>query len=511
MTPPALPPTAAACYDAALRHAQARHQPVDYPSPAPTAAWPAENVALLERYQEWLHSGGHSRDTTAKLYVPMAGHALGLNLKPHPQLDLATDLERALAYIQAKHLSAEWTDMCRLALEKFRTFLRQERGCATVTLPPVNPETYGAGLPAWLVQPLTRYQHLLQRNWRPARLRDSIARFWSQHTRMWRWLLAHYPLTGPGDLQRAQVYAYLDHQLAAGYATSSINQDLRHFQAFLRFLQEQDIAVPQALFRIRCLKEADRLLRFLSDAQVRALRDASEQQIAQATDAVQRRDALLLRAAFYLFWHGGLRLGEVEELRLADLDLPGQRLTVRRGKGLRDRTVYLTAAAVAAVQAYLAVRGLGASDHVFLYRNAPVCKDLLRDRLHALGAQAGVPVSPHRLRHTYATQLVNAGCPITTIQKLLGHQKLNSTLIYARVHDRTVAEDYYAAMAIVTQRLVLTPPADAPSPPPGAAPVAALLAQLRAPELDLATRLALVAELQRLLPAASPPPGTVVE
>jgi hypothetical protein len=127
--------------------------------------------------------------------------------------------------------------MCRLALEKFRTFLRQERGCATVTLPPVNPETYGAGLPAWLVQPLTRYQHLLQRNWRPARLRDSIARFWSQHTRMWRWLLAHYPLTGPGDLQRAQVYAYLDHQLAAGYATSSINQDLRHFQAFLRFLQ----------------------------------------------------------------------------------------------------------------------------------------------------------------------------------------------------------------------------------------------------------------------------------
>jgi site-specific recombinase XerD len=80
-------------------------------------------------------------------------------------------------------------------------------------------------------------------------------------------------------------------------------------------------------------------------------------------------------------------------------------------------------------------------DHVFLYRNAPVCKTCCANRLHALGAQAGVPVQPApaapHLRHA----LVNAGCPITTIQKLLGSPDCSSsTLIYARVHERTVAE-----------------------------------------------------------------------
>lgn len=65
------------------------------------------------------------------------------------------------------------------------------------------------------------------------------------------------------------------------------------------------------------------------------------------------------------------------------------------------------------------------------------------------------------LRHTFATQLVNAGCKITTIQALLGHSKLNSTMIYARVHDQTVAKDYYDAMTNIEAKLAAhlqTPP-----------------------------------------------------
>ncbi len=510
------PETAAARYDAALCHAQARQRPLDYPAPAPTAHWPAENVALLERYREWLHSGGSSRHTTAQLYLPMAGHALGLNLQPHPQLDLETDLQRALDYIKAKHLSAEWTDMCRVGLEKFRTFLRQERGYVAVTLPDVEHAYYRTGLPAWLIQQLARYQHVMQRNWRPARLPESIRRFWSTHTRVWRWLCAQHPCDAPADVQRQDIFVYIDQRLAAGYAASGINQDLRYFQAFLRFLQEQDCAVPQALLRLRGLKEAQRLPRFLTDAQVHNLRDDFERQVAQAVNAAQRRDALLDRAAFYLLWHGGLRLGEVEELRLEDLDLPGRRLTVRRGKGLRDRTVYLTTTATRALHAYLDARGLGSADHVFLHRNAPLYKDLVRDRIKAAGARVGVKVSPHRLRHTFATQLVNAGCKITTIQKLLGHQRINSTLIYARVLDRTVAEDYYAAMEIVEQRLSLVAPdATEPDPTPADATpgenVNVLLAQLRAPRLDLEARLALVAQLHTVLQETISEPRMVIQ
>ncbi len=152
-----------------------------------------------------------------------------------------------------------------------------------------------------------------------------------------------------------------------------------------------------------------------------------------------------------------MRLGEVEELRLEDLDLSQKRLSVRDGKGKKDRTVYLTETAIHALQAYLAVRGEGSGDHVFLYRNAPVKKDLIRGRLQAVGERVGVKVYPHRLRHTCATQLLNAGCRITSIQRFLGHKDLGSTMIYARAHDQTVADDYFAAMQRVEQRLDIVP------------------------------------------------------
>ncbi|MCK5923604.1 MAG: tyrosine-type recombinase/integrase [Methylococcales bacterium] len=58
-------------------------------------------------------------------------------------------------------------------------------------------------------------------------------------------------------------------------------------------------------------------------------------------------------------------------------------------------------------------------------------------------------MTPHRLRHTFGTQLLNGGAKITTIQRLLGHQRLNTTLLYARVHDQTVADDYFRAMAVI--------------------------------------------------------------
>jgi integrase len=195
------------------------------------------------------------------------------------------------------------------------------------------------------------------------------------------------------------------------------------------------------------LKQPDRLPRFLTNEQVSAVQADLERQVAQADTPVLRRDSLLIRAAFYLLWHGGLRVGEVEELCLQDLDLRGRAVAVRQGKGSKDRLVYLTDTAVAAVREYLGVRGQGATDHVLLYRNRPLHKDLIRSRLQISGKRAGVHISPHRLRHTFGTQLLNAGCPVTSIQRLMGHRSLQSTMIYARVHNRTVAEDYYAAMA----------------------------------------------------------------
>lgn len=495
--------SAAVRYDVARCYDHHHRLPAGYARPQPTAAWPPENVALLEHYQAWLLNGGASSFVVNQWYIPMAGHVLGLNLKPHAQLDLDTDLQRALDYIQAKRLSAKWTDICRNALNKFRLFLRQERGQVEVILRPLNRERYCTGLPDWLLEQLERYQHLMQCHWRPARLNEQILCFWSGHSRVWRWLFEHYPITSVMDIQRQYVLDYVDHRLTTGHAASGINGDLRYFHAFLLYLQEQDYRVPQALLHLPTLKQPDRLPRFLTDEQVRRLRDEFERRVDKAESPVQRRDALLDRAAFYLMWQGGLRLGEVEELRLENLDLSGRKLMVRQGKGRKDRTVYITDTVVRALQDYLTVRGMGPTDHVFLYRNLAVHQGLIHCRIKYAGERAGVKVTSHQLRHTCATQLVNAGCRVTSIQKLLGHRRLDSTMIYARVHDRTVAEDYYAAMTHIEKRLDLSTETDAASEWVNACfarvQLRELVNRLAEPQLDLEARMDLVEQMRRVL------------
>jgi site-specific recombinase XerD len=491
-------------YDDCRRRSRDNRLPPGYVPPQPTTAWPCENLALLERYREWLLGGGASPRIVHNLYIPMAGNALGLNLRPHAELDIQADLERALQYVKAKRLSAEWIDMCRVALERFRRFMRQQRGHPEVAIRPINRECYCEGLPDWVVDQLERLQHLRQPNWRRARINEQICRFWSGHTRLWHWLFRHYAITCVGDIKRQYIMDYIDHRLVVGCATRGINQDLRYFQAFLRFLQDQGHEVPQALLRLQGLKEPDRLPRFLTDEQVVAVRDDLERQVAQADTPVLERDSLLFRAAFYLLWHGGLRLGEVEELCLQDLDLPGRRLAVRQGKGRRDRIVYLTDTAVAALREYLPVRGAGPTDHVLLYRNAPLHKDIVRSRLQLAGKRVGVDISPHRLRHTYATQLLNAGCPVTSIQRLLGHKSLNSTMIYARVHNRTVADDYYAAMAKVEGALATpgteaAPVDDHVIPDDERAYLLDLTNRLAEPQLSVQHRLRLVESMRGVL------------
>jgi site-specific recombinase XerD len=455
MSPTKAAVTPTQIYDQALKYARDQRLPPDAPRPGYTDTWLAENVATLKRYCEWLVSGGASWMVTRTYHLPMAGHVLSLNHKPSNELDLQEDLAKAMAYILAKQRGACWTKICRNSLAVFRRFLLNERGQVESRITRYDPAPHTEGLPRWLVMELERYQHTKQRNWRESRLEGNIRRFWSGHLLTWRFLVEQRGVRELADLRRSMVYDYADMRLKAGHSVKGVNGHLRSLHAFLGFLADEGYTVPHSLLRLPCLKEPDSLPRFLTDEQVKLLRDDFEGRVKAAWDAKTRRDALLDRAAFYLLWQSGLRVGEVEELRLEDLDLNAKRLLVRKGKGQTDRGVFLTAATLQALQAYLAVRGMGPTEHVFLFRNQPLCKDMIPGRIRAAGKRVGVHVYPHRLRHTCATQLLNAGCRITSIQKFLGHKRLNTTLTYARVHDQTVAEDYYRAMGSVEKRLEL--------------------------------------------------------
>jgi integrase/recombinase XerD len=447
---------AAQRYDRALSRAHKLHPiPAGCPEPQPTDTWPEENIAFLEQYRTWLEEGGVARAVIDQHRIPMAGHVLGLALKPHAELDLELDLEKAMAYVLAKELSPAWYRNCRHSLNWFRRFLLSERGLQEVEFSSTfsNVERYKKGLPDWLVEQLEQYLHLRQANWRPSRMAVATYQFWHKYTRLWHWLYANQAIEELTDIKRGHLFDFMDEMLVQGYSPKSVNQFLYLFQAFLRFLQSRGSHVPQALLNVHGLKEPDSLPRFLTDEQVGKVRDELERRVEQADTPARIRDSLLDRAAFYLLWQGGLRVGELEDLSLEDLNLSQLRLIVRQGKGLMDRSVYLTDVAVKALEEYLAVRGPGKSDNVFIYRYRPLRKDLVRDRMKAAGERVGVKATPHMLRHTFGTQLVNAGCRVTTIQALLGHRRLNSTMTYARVHDHTVARDYYSAMKTIEGNL----------------------------------------------------------
>ena len=456
--------SAAEWYTAILKNGRKSKLPLDYPQPQPPEMWPAENVALLERYLTWLHADNAGPSSIHHYYLPTAGHVLGYHLDHHSKLDISAGsmqpleagFQRVIDYFKAKQLSDRWLIMGQHALHRFRRFMHQERGYAQ--LPPAlkqqpNLAAYQVGLPDWLISQLSQYQQIRQANWRPSRLHRAIINFWRSHSQLWRWLFAQAEIAEINDITRQHIFAFIDERLKADYNVRSINLDVRAFQATLRFLQERDYEIPQVLLRRFSLREPDSLPRFLTDEQVGSLQAEIERRAPEAITPARQRNALLDRAIFYLLWQGGLRASEVEDLQLTDLSLCQQQLIIRGGKGQKDRTIYLIESACTALTTYLAQRGSSDHNHVFLYRHQPLSKDLVRNRIKAAGKRAGVKVTPHQLRHTYATQLVNAGCPITTIQALMGHKRLSTTLVYTQIHNRTVADDYYAAMDKVEKGL----------------------------------------------------------
>jgi site-specific recombinase XerD len=507
MYPVKIPANTGERYDLALKYARDARLSPGALQPLPTKYWPKENIELLERFHAWLMEGGACEYSTRMIYMPIAGHSLGLNIKPHEQIDLETDLDRALEYIRAKGAGPDWQKACRNGLEKFRRFLRLERGLGDVSKArPFDIIDNTKGLPAWLVSELERFQRIQQRNWRTAHIDRNLHGFWNRHLHAWRFLCEECHVIQLSDLKRQHILDYMDKRLNEGHSVTGINTDMRCLRTFLFFLQEEGYTVPQSLLRIPGLKPPEPLPKYLTDEQVRLLRDDFEKRVEQAKLTNHRRDALLDRAIFHLLWQCGLRAGEVEELVLEDLDLDNRRIDILDGKGRKDRTVYVADAACHALKAYLAVRGDGFGKHVFLYRNAFLKKDLIHARIKYAGERVGVKVYPHRLRHTCATQLLNAGCRITSIQKFLGHKKINTTMIYAKVLDPTLAEDYFAAMSRVEQRLEIEPnPKQEPAPENefvNVLPRTQLLAwaeRLALPELCQKERVEIAENLKRVL------------
>jgi len=269
-------------------------------------------------------------------------------------------------------------------------------------------------------------------NW--VRRRNAAARTWRDYSYDLQQFVALVGDRSPNEITFRDIDRFVDSQVSCGFKPATVNRRLAAILAFFTYLADEDPAlVCPVLPHRHCLREPQRLPRPVQE-------DILDKFFAVIQDV---RD----RAMFVLMLRCGLRISEVANLRLLDLflDESSPRLVVR-GKGSRERSVYLSPQAERALRASLSQRPTVASDFAFLsYQLEGLSTTAIHKRLMRYRQQANVYLTAHRLRHSFANDLLSAGAPVTSIQQLLGHRWLETTQIYVQANDQQVQADYYAA------------------------------------------------------------------
>ncbi len=269
-------------------------------------------------------------------------------------------------------------------------------------------------------------------NWQ--RRRNPDARTWRDYGYDLKQFVAVVGDGPPGSIRFQDVDRFVISQADRGFKPSTINRRLAAIISFYTFLSDEDPdLICPVLSHRHGLPEPQRLPRpvqkdvlFKFFAVIDSPRD---------------------RAMFILMLRCGLRISEVADLQLVDLYLGEVRpRLVARGKGSKERSAYLSPQAEQALRAYLLVRPCTTSNFCFLsYLGDGMSTTAIHKRLMRYRDQSGVDITAHRLRHTFANDLVSANVPVTTIQKLMGHAWLDTTQTYVTANDPQVRAHFYAA------------------------------------------------------------------
>lgn len=239
------------------------------------------------------------------------------------------------------------------------------------------------------------------------------------------WEFAAYHRKSPSDMGEQQVRQFLIHLMterACGPAGRKM------YIASLKFLYETTLRRPEVVAHIPWPKVRSALPDILSGTEVTTLLDAL--------------DSPKHRAVVMTAYGAGLRISEVCALRVSDIESHRMLLHIRNAKGGRDRYVTLPERVLFTLRRYWATMRPSGPE-LFPGENASgtLSASAVRAQLHKAAAKAGLTkrVTPHVLRHTFATHLLELGTDVRVIQMLLGHRSIRTTARYTRVTDKHVA------------------------------------------------------------------------
>ena len=226
-------------------------------------------------------------------------------------------------------------------------------------------------------------------------------------------------------------------ELHKSCSRTSIARKLSSLKAFFRFLVREGVLAASPVDSLATPRREQYLPKVLSAEQAGYLLDHSP----PGSELLLMRDL----AIFELLYSCGLRIGELTGLNVDSVDLVGRQVRVR-GKGGKERILPIGRQACGALHDYLARRsGCGAQDALFLnQRGGRLSSRSIQRNLKARLLQFGLPteVTPHAIRHSFATHLLDAGADLRVIQELLGHASLSTTQRYTKVSYAHLAETY---------------------------------------------------------------------
>ncbi len=263
------------------------------------------------------------------------------------------------------------------------------------------------------------------------------------------------------QIGRDDLYAFIEQEQDRGLKISSVQNRVASLQVFFKFLIEADILNPEVLSEPIRLKVPKSLPRAMEPYDVNCL--------LAVLDHVRNRAMILL------LLRTGMRIGELLNTKVIDVHLGDKKIMIFEGeKNRKGRAVCFSNDADEALQAWLKQRDCQ-KDYLFYaqgrysmsYNNARVI-------FHRYLKRAGLAhkgYTLHCLRHTFATELLNAGMRIECLQQLLGHSNLEMTLRYAKLSDKTREQEYFKAMNIIESEEIHEPDQrDRQLPPPFEAP-----------------------------------------
>ena len=236
---------------------------------------------------------------------------------------------------------------------------------------------------------------------------------------------------------------YLQFMRENNYSKATMARKLATLRSFFKFCNRRGMTANNPMITIRTPKQEKRLPKFMTEEQIVKLlatpRDG---------DLLGARDKAMLECMYST----GIRVSELVGLNLEDIDFAGSVIRVR-GKGKKERLSPMGQTAIAAIQKYLAMRGGIVKDALptgplFVNKHGQrLSTRSVRRKLDKYLIEAGLDpdISPHTLRHSFATHMLNHGADLRSVQELLGHQSLSTTQIYTHLTTSHIKQVYDAA------------------------------------------------------------------